>query len=782
MQHLPLPRDVVPPGPSLVPYVCGEEYDGGPFLKYFHRQGREDLFDVFSRALLIDESKISLPPVNGFDGFNALIQTWLFFGLLNEILGTLFKPSQYVRTLTSLDKPTQIVDTSELVPVLHAWVKTVQQSEHTEIQKQTHFEHIAACRQLTRDVLDDLRVNSKFISQLTSNRLLRLSIASVAEVLVYAVKKAYGNQRSSKLPYGWSRFYRDTETSLQLKRLGLCPSEIQRIGNNFWSIQAYHCLRWMRKAKPTTCHDHCTKYECRPPKNNTTQYVTKHVDDICRCSDYPVKVSEVVDILSNGSLPLLKITPGTSLNEMKIVVIQASPGSDYVAYSHVWSDDLGNPYANSLPRCQLKRLHNLTRQFVPGAESDENTRGLSIWIDTLCCPVEPPAAKNLALRSMKVPYTEASHVLVLDSSLEHVGSSELHLIEIGLRIFTTGWMRRLWTLQEGALPRKLWFQFKDKAVDLDWVWNEAVECSRSDLGRVSLSTNIILHHHQLRGFFHQFLPEITTDFVSVSNALKFRSDSVSTDEPLLVGGLLKLDLGYILDGDESSRMQRLLKILPSIPRSIVFTLGLRMSQRGFRWAPISLMESTPKVRELSSPPGYTGTLTEDGLRIKLPAFPIRMPTTPFRFRFLNEAQDYITYLGIDSYVPNTFLYARNQDGTWLDLLVQDKNFVIWPTLWEMLQESTDGYTLLLEPASLSTGFDNSTRALLVHCVSSGSEIGQVIYDTRLEVIARTEDWVTLLEAGYQAARKLIASDLTAEILALTTDDEDTQETNSSYDQ
>lgn len=237
----------------------------------------------------------------------------------------------------------------------------------------------------------------------------------------------------------------------------------------------------------------------------------------------------------------------------------------------------------------------------------------------------------------------------------------------------------------------------------------------------------------------------------MANALKFRSVSVSTDEPLLVGELLKLDLGYILDGDESSRMQRLLKILPSIPQSIVFTLGLRMSQRGFRWAPISLMESTAIVRELRRPPEYAGTLTEDGIRIKLPAFPIRMPTTPFRFRFFKKAQDFMTYLGMDSFVPNNVLYARNQDDTWLYLWVQDEKPVIWPNLWEMLQEITEGYTLLLETASPSTGFDDSTRALLVHCVSSESEIGQVISDTRLKIVAQPDNWVTLLEAGYQAA-------------------------------
>ncbi|KAL9577670.1 MAG: hypothetical protein Q9203_007373 [Teloschistes exilis] len=156
---------------------------------------------------------------------------------------------------------------------------------------------------------------------------------------------------------------------------------------------------------------------------------------------------------------------------------------------------------------------------------------------------------------MKVPYTEASHVLVLDSSLEQVECVGLHLTEVGLRIFTTGWMRRLWTLQEGALPQKLWFQFRDMAVDLDWVKIGAFECCQSKMGRQLLGYDIIVAYHGLRGIFHQFALEADADLVSVSNALKFRSVSVPTDEPLLVGGLLKLDVGYVLDGSESTRMQ-----------------------------------------------------------------------------------------------------------------------------------------------------------------------------------------------------------------------------------
>ncbi|KAI4100329.1 MAG: hypothetical protein L6R37_005548 [Teloschistes peruensis] len=360
---------------------------------------------------------------------------------------------------------------------------------------------------------------------------------------------------------------------------------------------------------------------------------------------------------------------------------------------------------------------------------------------------------------MKVPYTEASHVLVLDSSLEQVECVGLNLTEIGLRIFTTGWMRRLWTLQEGALPRKLWFQFKDTAVDLDWVKIGAFECFLGVTGRQLLGYDLVVAHHGLRGFFHQFAFEANTDLVSVSKALKFRSVSVPTDEPLFVGGMFKLDPGYILDGSESTRMQRLFKIMPSIPRRILFTPGSKMSQRGFRWAPMSLMGPTGLRSGYDSFPEHGGTLTEDGLRIKLPAFPIRMPTIPFLI--LKKVRAIFNDLGMGPDVPENFLIARTEDGTWLSITVEVENLPARSALWEMLQGSTSAYTLLLEEAPPDMDeHEIPTSALLVHYVSSESEAGQVISGVLLPVCRLTPDWVTLLEAGYQTSRNLLASDLT----------------------
>ncbi|KAI4234143.1 MAG: hypothetical protein LQ352_008186 [Teloschistes flavicans] len=600
------------------------------------------------------------------------------------------------------------------------------------------------------------------------NCLIELSIVSVAEMLVSATDQAYGIEdirKDNECPLHW--VFPELETSLEWKRHGFCPSEINRIGKTFFTVQTRHFLRWMRKPDQLMCHDHCTEYECRASHNNTKQYATKHVENTCRCTNYLVKVSDIVEILSNGSLPLLKITQGTSLNDIKIAVIQATPGSDYIAYSHVWSDGLGNPYANSLPKCQIKRLHDLTRQFVPDSGKDESTQGLPIWIDTLCCPVEPTAAKNMALHNMKVPYTEATHVLVLDSSLEHVGSSELHLTEIGLRIFTTGWMRRLWTLQEGALPRKLWFQFKDKAVDLDPVEEGAIECFNHDIGRQGLSIDILRAYQSLRGFFYRWGDE-APDLVNVHESLQFRSVSFATDEPLLVGGLLNLDLGYILDGDELSRMQRLFTTASRIPCGFLFHSWSRMSQRGFRWAPVSLMG--PVADSIWTDSSYPkGTVTVDGLRVSLPALPIRIPTLPRRFPH--------NYFDVIFKKTNEVAYARYGNGTWFLLSRRNNDISELPIRREILRGNTDRYTLLLDSAFSFTGALERKDALLVHYGGSGSVAGHVISDTVLKVATMPDILGALLEASYQTSQRLLASDFTAERLALAIDDDTTLEIN-----
>ena len=92
------------------------------------------------------------------------------------------------------------------------------------------------------------------------------------------------------------------------------------------------------------------------------------------------------------------------------------------------------------------------------------------WIDTLCVPVRPRELQILALNRMRVPYEQAKHVLVFDSHLRSLDFSKLSPMETFAHVSCSSWMRRLWTLQEGQLAKKVWFQFSNDAVDVTSVF------------------------------------------------------------------------------------------------------------------------------------------------------------------------------------------------------------------------------------------------------------------------------------------------------------------------
>src|SRR3984885_1142300 len=97
----------------------------------------------------------------------------------------------------------------------------------------------------------------------------------------------------------------------------------------------------------------------------------------------------------NGQIPLFAISG--SDDDIHIHVVPSETTKKYVAISHVWSDGLGNPEENSLPRCQLqflqKRLVNLE-----GLGSDPSHRLL--WMDTICVPTTSDTGRAALIPAM----------------------------------------------------------------------------------------------------------------------------------------------------------------------------------------------------------------------------------------------------------------------------------------------------------------------------------------------------------------------------------------------
>lgn len=88
---------------------------------------------------------------------------------------------------------------------------------------------------------------------------------------------------------------------------------------------------------------------------------------------------------------------------------------------------------------------------------------IPFWLDAICCPVKETEDQKKAIQLMRSTYQKAYAVLVLDASIFCQNDKKLGDAEILLRIFSSRWISRLWTPQEGALAQRLFCQFADGA-------------------------------------------------------------------------------------------------------------------------------------------------------------------------------------------------------------------------------------------------------------------------------------------------------------------------------
>lgn len=277
-----------------------------------------------------------------------------------------------------------------------------------------------------------------------------------------------------------------------------------------------------------------------------------------------------------------------------------------------------------------------------------------IWLDTLCCPVDAED-KNVALAKMRQVYEQASSVLVLDASLQSYSTASMDTLEVLSRIFTCRWLRRVWTLQEGALAKDLWFQFADKAVSLAELKTTMEAIWPDDLQQKFVFFDIRYEIDRIEQFFQTSGYDGSGPNLKVlDEALLHRGITDPSDEPLCIGTLMNLPAEDILasgsgvnkalqppnspEGDDrralqlqlrNRRMETVWKLLAakfsSLPAQIIFFEEARLEVEVFRWAPQSLLDDQKvyldaRLRRVRWDDDNPGTLTAKGLRVKFPGY------------------------------------------------------------------------------------------------------------------------------------------------------------------
>ena len=87
-------------------------------------------------------------------------------------------------------------------------------------------------------------------------------------------------------------------------------------------------------------------------------------DDVVRdhvCEFIHVPREEITEIIKSGDIPLISISLENALD---LQVVRCTPYSTPTAISHVWSDRLRNPQANTLPSVSCSRSLKRSSSFI----------------------------------------------------------------------------------------------------------------------------------------------------------------------------------------------------------------------------------------------------------------------------------------------------------------------------------------------------------------------------------------------------------------------------------
>ncbi|KIN08693.1 hypothetical protein OIDMADRAFT_175455 [Oidiodendron maius Zn] len=643
-----------------VPYLCKERYDGSSWASYPSRQGRA-VFSLTEGVAFNQIEAIHFMRVNTISlaEQESFLQTWLYFGLIAEFLGansTFNSSDSDLVDNNSLSISPTVMSAKDIFDIIYDTV-LVQDGESmfvvlddAGLQKFVDITVSSMPKEPEAQMARYLHLNRCLahaqVILITApkdvSHNIRFSIAAVGEVFMSFIIISLGPRNDPKVTARpWANHYLDDEVNLSMIQNGWCPSDISRCMSLFSSFQSLNVINKMDKSLPPREHTSCTDFVCHAYQINMDKYQVGHLGDGCECGETLVVDSEeLTRILFQGDqIPLLRIVGG--LQDMTIELVESTSDSKYIAISHVWADGLGNPFANALHRCKLLHLRELVAAVAEKTNLEQDSRDISatlIWIDTLCCPASDGEGKRKGIEKIYNVYEKAEHVLVLDSCLMSYAAEPQDISERALRIFTSPWMRRLWTLQEGALAKSLYFQFADGAVSLQSLYTAFTQSMSRSLQHRCVGVDVIQEFFNITGFFHaaldHTLKSMPQNMAYLDRSLKFRGVSVPTDEPLCIGALMRLDLRAIINVErKEDRMQMmwtlLAKKIGGLPAQVIFMEEHKIDAIGWRWAPSSLIQVekgllNPGSRGFRWAESQLGMPTERGFRVRYPGYCITL--------------------------------------------------------------------------------------------------------------------------------------------------------------
>ena len=570
----------------------------------------------------------------------AFIQSWLFFGVLVETfapLGISLNTCDFV-TMRNGCKYLTLVSLEKYV------------SNWASLER----DRDADTRDRHRAKLDELLELAEILAQENLRRGKRYEVVwSLSTQCALSIQLLH-----EALRHVWGTIYTGIDklvtssgagllSDLPEKRMraaGWCPSEIAMLQNRFSVTGRYFASRLRRRGKAMN-HASCNDVICNASQIDNSTYVTQHTSDNCQCAHLDVDPQKVGSVLKQGRIPRFLIRPCVqSQDQIDLQIVDSGP---YVAISHVWAHGLGNAQSNSLPLCQLRRLHGYAERLSKSTNKLDGRDTMAVWIDTLGVPLLRESRK-LALRLLPRTYSESTCCLVIDEEIRET-SHESTLEEICMRLVFCAWARRLWTFQEGVLTwDKLYLQFKEGPIQFQSFRgpDQTFSCSSLRLESVEETKSTLPRVEDFRAAEGDLIEKLT-------DACKYRTTSRISDQTFCLASIAGFDLQEIVEASTHEEKMRLFLLrIRDLPSRIIFFKGPKMSIDRFSWAPLSILhpERSQSFFGLDEDDTNTALCTPHGLQGRWPGFFLELPstTTPRDLYYFAYGESWVIIHSIDA--------------------------------------------------------------------------------------------------------------------------------------
>jgi hypothetical protein len=708
MDHLPVIEDAAYPLPEIQYLGHIISYDGQGFYNFPERHGWTLDLSQRERGPFHEDDSLSTP-----DNIAALLQAWLFFGVLDEVFGVVLGLQISLGDFVETRSSQASITTKHLRRYIDQWRWAQDEIDeaHYNGQKTMDEDFFTKQQVKVRTVIAEIHnfflgfldfKDYSWAQSITTD--FRLSILILGETLRSAglyiwrvweplpshstlVVRGFKESskrlqeqslRASQNDPGHLQDYPLEKIGFQHSRnilrkrfaaLGWCPNERQMVfellGRENTGLFLVSRLKRPFSATQLS-HVACTSERCRACQIKPGTYETKHTAACANsstCREMEIDIGYLSTMIEQGRVPLFRIhAKGKDpLNWSGGIELETVDSGNYGAISHVWAHGLGNEKRNALAECQLMRIKDILVTFT-------RAEGLSaepaIWIDTLCIPVDlqlRPLRKK-AIGNIDKVFREAGEVLAIDADLLHA-SIHSSRTELCTRILCCGWMRRLWTLKEAIITdstpncQKLWIILSDGPLLFNNLFSRA--------------SRMLSPYHSEKALqvLATRLPQRTLlshTLVDLSTALEYRTTSRAEDEPLCLGSILGLDVEKILDQSTASeRMQAWYSMLRELPADILFlNTPWRLTVPGYLWAPASFLSHGKSLSALTADRKFrrTGTVTGRGLLVDVMGFLVSdlEPSKPSRrrddFPFMSPTGDGNVWTLSKPFVPDAHPY------------------------------------------------------------------------------------------------------------------------------